>query len=221
MGFSFNEFFVICLPIWVIFRFYILLKSFNKKEKFSFFKEFTINIFGFYILFLIYATLLPRFTTGSNVSNLNIYQRFNINLIPFNDFIKGNYTNVNLIRHNLIGNILLLAPFIFYLCLTKESIRSLKTIVKISFLISLSIEIFQLIINLLGISGYLRAVDVDDLILNTLGGIITYFIFKIIYHGIIKNLIDKIYKEQKNSLNGNISNTGVSPTFSTKPTLRN
>lgn len=183
---------IIGLPLWIIFRCYKILKIHKNKEKFSFFKEFTTNIFALYIYLLINITLLPLYINGPGATTA-MAERIHINIIPFNDYITGSYTNVNLIKSNLIGNIILLIPFIFYLCLMKENIRNIKSVVITSFLISLFIESFQFITNLLGLSGW-RAVDIDDLILNTLGGIIAYLIFKIIYRGRLKRFIDKTYK---------------------------
>ena len=61
-------------------------------------------------------------------------------------------------------------------------------------LISLSIELTQLVMNILGVSD-MRAVHVEDLILNTIGGIIAWYIFKFMYKGKIKSAVDGIYPQ--------------------------
>ena len=73
-------------------------------------------------------------------------------------------------------------------------IRNLKSCTIISFLVSISIELTQLITNILNISDY-RIVDVNDLILNTLGGALGFYIFEEIYKGKLKEYIDSLSED--------------------------
>ena len=68
-------------------------------------------------------------------------------------------------------------------------IRSIKLCMLTSFLISLSIELIQLFMNILSLS-YGRSVHTEDLILNTLGGIIAWYIFKYTYKGKFKDILN-------------------------------
>ncbi|MFD2368793.1 VanZ family protein [Brevibacillus sp. GCM10020057] len=98
------------------------------------------------------------------------------NLIPFHEIIKyidnllagGNmHSNVN-----FIGNVIAFLPFGFLLpFLQKERNRSLVTVTILSFLFSLCIEGTQLLAS---IGNF----DVDDLLLNTAGGMIGYGLFR-------------------------------------------
>ncbi|MFI3209535.1 MAG: hypothetical protein R3Y64_00550 [Peptostreptococcaceae bacterium] len=45
--------------------------------------------------------------------------------------------------------------------------------------------------------AYMRVVDVEDLILNTFGGILAWYIFKFIYKDKVKNIIDSIYQDDE------------------------
>lgn len=58
-----------------------------------------------------------------------------------------------------------------------------------SYLISLSIELIQLFMNILSLS-YRRAVYTEDLILNKLGGIILWYIFKYTYKGKFREILN-------------------------------
>ncbi|WLD28184.1 VanZ like family protein [Clostridioides difficile] len=156
-------------------------------------KEIIVNLFILYLFILISLVILPIDTNESYFSGFTIYEKMNINLLPFKDFLEGEYKNTNLLKNNLVGNTLLLFPFTLYLCLIKSSVRNIKKAIAVTFLISLSIEIIQLIMNCLSIVPQLRAVDIDDLIMNTLGGFIAYITFKLSYRGKLKYFIDKIY----------------------------
>ncbi|WP_195251920.1 VanZ family protein [Romboutsia sp. 1001713B170207_170306_H8] len=93
-------------------------------------------------------------------------------------------------------NILILSPFIIYLCIKYENRRSLKKSISTSFLISFTIELSKLVINILYISN-LKIFYPEDLILNILGGSIGWFAFNILYKGKIKNIIDRVYINEK------------------------
>ncbi|MCC0634576.1 VanZ family protein [Clostridioides sp. ZZV15-6388] len=193
MKFDIMELFVYGLPIWVIVRVISLINKHKNKEKYIFLKEIIVNLFILYLFILISLVILPIDTNESYFSGFTIYEKMNINLLPFKDFLEGEYKNTNLLKNNLVGNTLLLFPFTLYLCLIKSSVRNIKKAIAVTFLISLSIEIIQLIMNCLSIVPQLRAVDIDDLIMNTLGGFIAYITFKLSYRGKLKYFIDKIY----------------------------
>ncbi len=73
---------------------------------------------------------------------------------------------------NIFGNILAFTPFGFLLPVISEENRKLAKVALVTFQFSLTIELLQLVFKV-GIF------DVDDLFMNTLGGIIGYIIFKI------------------------------------------
>lgn len=94
------------------------------------------------------------------------------NLAPFTEITHtlNHMTAYNFI--NLTGNIGLFIPFgMFLLLIFKNKIMSLKRVFYLSFMLSLCLEGSQLIFSI-GIF------DVDDLLLNTLGGMIGYVILK-------------------------------------------
>lgn len=95
-----------------------------------------------------------------------------VNIIPFKT-IK-NYINYSASFHifsNIIGNILIFIPLSYMLIYLYEPLRNLKNLIITLSLISFCIEFFQFFMG--------RSVDIDDIILNLLGGLIAY----LIYHG--------------------------------------
>ena len=186
--FEMNILLIIGLPLWIIIRGVILLFRRKKGDKLNLYKEIITNLFVIYLFILIGVTIFPL-RIGSTIpylSNMSILERYNINLIPFVDYYKNSVKGV--IR-NVGGNLILLSPFIFYLCIKFEKLRSIKLCMLTSFLISLSIELIQLFMNILSLS-YGRSVHTEDLILNTLGGIIAWYIFKYTYKGKFKDILN-------------------------------
>lgn len=75
---------------------------------------------------------------------------------------------------NVVGNVLMFVPLcgLYNLCGFKKKM-DFKTGIIVSAVLSLGIETTQLIENVTGLSGfYARVVDIDDFILNVLGGIL-------------------------------------------------
>ena len=188
--FEMNILLIIGLPLWIIIRGVILLFRRKKGDKLNLYKEIITNLFVIYLFILIGVTIFPL-RIGSTIpylSNMSILERYNINLIPFVDYYKNNISVKGVIR-NVGGNLILLSPFIFYLCIKFEKLRSIKLCMLTSFLISLSIELIQLFMNILSLS-YGRSVHTEDLILNTIGGIIAWYIFKYTYKGKFKDILN-------------------------------
>lgn len=181
------------LLMWIIIRIIILILRKKSGSKILIGKEIMTNLFAIYILCLVGITLFPiAILKGEGLEELKsmytLKVRLGVNIFPFRDYIYGfiNLKNNNIgimfsIR-SILGNILLLSPLIGYLLMYKEELRNIKNVIIISFLISLSIELFQLIENLTYLSTTQgRTVNIDDLILNTISGILAYYIFKLIY----------------------------------------
>lgn len=167
-------------PAWIIYRIinYIII---NKKKKFNWKNEILINLFMLYIIFLIGITIFPIYISREihPLSNLSIYERLNINLLPFSHYINGDISKIGLFR-NIFGNFVLLMPLIVFMYIYIKNMRSLKNCALISFLISILIEFTQCILNIMLLSEGLRTVNIDDIILNTLGGVIVFIILNIV-----------------------------------------
>ena len=116
------------------------------------------------LIFVIYLLMFFQIVTYQDVIS------YGNNFIPFKELTRYQF-GTKLFFKNIIGNILLLVPYGFFASyyLRLEKKRSALILV---FVVSLSIEIVQLVIG--------RCFDVDDILLNMIGGMTGYFIFKIL-----------------------------------------
>lgn len=89
---------------------------------------------------------------------------------------------------NFLGNIVLFMPNGFFTALLMDKPRCWKSVLA-TLGLSLMIEVFQLFIS--------RGTDVDDLILNTLGGLLGYWMFLLIRR-LNPGLVRRCAKLQKN-----------------------
>lgn len=101
------------------------------------------------------------------------FQDYRYNLTLFRE-IKRFYNSRDLYPRafaiNVIGNVVAFMPFGFLLPRMNVRCRSLFFTVLFSFCLSLGVEVVQLVFKL-------GCFDVDDLLLNTLGGFLGYLIF--------------------------------------------
>ncbi|MBE6816200.1 MAG: VanZ family protein [Ruminococcaceae bacterium] len=107
-----------------------------------------------------------------------IEEDLNYNFIPFKSIIEicFNYNSNALI--GVLGNIVILTPLgIFF----NVYLRQFKDAIIGIVLFSVSIEVIQFMIGLL-IGYQYRCVDVDDVILNCLGGIISCILFRWLFN---------------------------------------
>lgn len=97
----------------------------------------------------------------------------NYNLMPlktiYSYILSISKSDLNVWFLNLFGNVLAFIPMGFLLPIIFDKLRNPKLITFVIFLISSILEIIQLI-SKLGIT------DIDDVILNTLGGLIGYLL---------------------------------------------
>ncbi|MCL1989399.1 MAG: VanZ family protein [Defluviitaleaceae bacterium] len=118
-----------------------------------------------------------------------------VNLIPFRSLIRTLSASLFLWRFTLravVGNFILLLPLPILIGLLSKKELTLKKAVLIGFGSSLFIESTQLLINTL--TGWPnRLACVDDLLLNTLGAIVGYFIYKK-YHRFFEKIISLFYQ---------------------------
>ncbi|WP_300282243.1 VanZ family protein [Peptacetobacter sp.] len=149
----------------------IIIKNYKKKIysiNLNYDKEMDRN--GIYkshfYLCILYIFLITGMITVTGIPSLIDFgirkEYLNFNIIPFyNNSIESNFLNI-----------IMFIPFGFILPLIWDKFKSFKNIFKTSFLFSLFIEFLQ-------IFNY-RATDINDLIMNTLGGIIGFSIYRII-----------------------------------------
>lgn len=127
----------------------------EKGEKFSLYKEF------FSLAFVVYILLLFGLVTNTDI------QSFGNNFIPFREILRYDIGS-NHFYWNVIGNILIFLPFGFFISLYLNSQKINKPLI-ITVITSLTIELVQMFIG--------RSFDVDDILLNCVGGILGFLLF--------------------------------------------
>ena len=146
---------IISMIIMVSFRLCYLITT---KEKIIIYKELAMLIFGIYILCLFQVVTFQDDTSWA--SN---------NFIPFKEILRYNITSRLFIK-NVLGNMIMFLPFGFFTGYYLKS-EKIKLPLLLILIASISIEVVQLLIG--------RVFDVDDILLNILGGIAGYGIYAI------------------------------------------
>lgn len=144
---------IISTIVMVSFRICYLIRN---NEKIVLYKELMMLVFGIYILCLFQVVTFQDDTSWA--SN---------NFIPFKEIFRYRIAS-RLFFKNVLGNMIMFLPFGlftgYYLRSDKYHLPLLLTVIA-----SLSIELVQLSIG--------RVFDVDDIILNILGGLLGYFVY--------------------------------------------
>lgn len=169
----------ICVPLYVLFRF---LHIKIKKTKIFWGREIVFGIFVLYILWLASETLIPEFNLQQYEGKWSLFYDLahrsagerirngqGINLTPFVTIDRfTNFRNFGMSMVNLVGNIVIFVPLGYLLPLLWRKTRHFWMVFLIGFFASCFIECFQLFID--------RSVDIDDVLLNTIGVALGYLI---------------------------------------------
>ena len=161
---------IISVVVMVSFRITYLLTN---KEKIIIYKELSMLIFAVYILCLFQVVTFQDDTSWSGN-----------NFIPFQEILRYNISSRLFIK-NVLGNMIMFLPFGFFTSYYLKSQKKLLPII-LTIIASLSIEFVQLSIG--------RVFDVDDILLNIVGGLIGYYLYAIIRE--ISNKFPKIFKNE-------------------------
>lgn len=170
------------IPIYLVGRFMFYLIMRRRGFKTNFRHELLLLIFVLFMAGLASQTVISQNLIQDGIAESG---ELRVNLTPFHKLTEIQtalqYNNVHYILIEVFGNIAMFAVIGFLLPLLWSEFESFKNIVLISFTISLVIETTQLFLP--------RVTDVDDLIMNTLGGVIGYMIYRIgrrIFPNVIK-----------------------------------
>lgn len=138
-----------------------MIKNMTKRQKLG------------WVLFILYLILLAYFLFFSEDFGRNSHLRaeYAYNLIPFKEIrrfiVYRHVVGMRSFFVNIVGNIACFMPFGFFLPIISRRSRHWYNTVLLSFLFSLCIETTQLVFKV-------GCFDVDDMILNTLGGGLGY-----------------------------------------------
>ncbi|MDE6887300.1 MAG: VanZ family protein [Eubacterium sp.] len=131
-------------------------------------------MFGLYLILMVYFLFFAE-----SMGRTHIGKEYHYNLKPFKEIqryltyydVIGPYT----VFLNLAGNILAFVPFGLFFPLLSRRNRSFWKVTLISFEVSLLVELIQLVTRV-------GSCDVDDMILNTLGGMLGHLCFKLLFY---------------------------------------
>lgn len=141
------------------------------KQKKEIFSIVAMLVFLAYLLFLSYLLFFSS-TYGRTVE-----MGYRYNLKPFFEIRRG-LENIDAVGYyyvvvNIGGNIAAFMPFGFLLPLISERRKNTGKLLVLSLLLSLTVETIQLL-------SRTGAFDVDDLILNTTGGVLGYWCYMLL-----------------------------------------
>lgn len=156
----------------------------KQKKKSNPRREFFLSLFIGYIFILMLFLFTPNSYIASKGINLT-HEHFDF-IGTFKDrFLEGswgmNFTPLRTIKSyikysgffhaclNILGNIIIFIPMGIILPIISNNFKKIFKVVLTSLLISIFIEFIQFFIG--------RSVDIDDVILNTLGGFLGYIIY--------------------------------------------
>lgn len=131
----------------------------KNKQPFVLYREILKLGFVIYIISLFYVVTFQDVSWSTS------------NFIPFKEMLRYRLFS-DLFFKNVMGNLIMFMPYGFFVSYFLK-LEHKKTIVYLSLLTSCTIEFTQLIIG--------RVFDVDDILLNVIGGVLGYFLFRMVY----------------------------------------
>lgn len=132
------------------------------------------------LTFVVYILCLFQIVTSNDVSGVH-----GINITLFKELTRYQF-GTRLFYRNIVGNIIMFVPFGFFTSYYLKLERK-NFIFFLSIIISVVIELIQLKIG--------RAFDIDDILLNIIGSMIGYYLYRI---------IDKIFGGLSDTLKGTL-----------------
>lgn len=160
-----NEFYTIVKDSWPMLLIFMIVTvtikiaySIERKEKFVLYKE------VFSLAVMMYILLLFGLVTNTDVQGVSN------NFVPFREILRYDFGSKYFIW-NVLGNIFIFTPFGFFMAIYLDS-KKITFPMIVTFITSLTIEVVQRFIG--------RSFDIDDIILNCLGGALGFLIYKIL-----------------------------------------
>jgi glycopeptide antibiotics resistance protein len=150
---------------------------FSKKRKLVFYEEVLGLGFLIYVLSLFYAVTFQDVTWSTS------------NFRPFQEIMRYELWSPKFMK-NVIGNMIVFIPYGFYVSYLLKLSKK-RFILLLTFVTSLTIEITQLSIG--------RVFDIDDLMLNLIGGLMGFYLYRILH-----NLKEKLPRFLKHDLFYNV-----------------
>ena len=137
------------------------------------------------LTFVVYILCLFQIVTNSDVSGVH-----GVNITLFKELTRYQ-VGTRLFYKNIIGNIIMFVPFGFFVSYYLKLDRK-GFVFFITLLVSIVVEAIQLKIG--------RAFDIDDILLNMIGSLSGYYIYRI---------IDNVFGKSSDTLKGTLVIIGV------------
>lgn len=187
----------------LLFTMPFILNQYHKYGSISFFKSIIIYLFIFYLICAYFLVILPL----PKISEVALMTTPEVQLIPFEfvidfindfpEFLENTHNYLLIIKEPYfyipIFNIILTIPFGMFLRYYFK--YSLKKVFVSTFLLSLFFELTQLSGLYFIYPRSYRLFDVDDLMLNTLGGVVGFYLAQV-----FMKFLPKIDDVNKNAL---------------------
>ena len=142
----------------------------KNQEKFILYKEILLLAFVIYIMCLFYVVTFQDVSWSTS------------NFIPFREIFRYDFGSFKFMK-NVVGNMIMFFPYGFFISYFLK-LEKKNTIIYLTIIVSLSIEVTQLLIG--------RVFDVDDIILNICGGLFGYLMYRFLVS--IKNHLPRFLK---------------------------
>ncbi|KAB1440101.1 VanZ family protein [Candidatus Galacturonibacter soehngenii] len=137
---------------------------------------FLYGIFAFYLILLISVTIF-KYVTPLDLFHQDRVINRSINFIPFETIIGymsgRSVVSQTVVWYNILGNICLFMPLGIYLQLFRARKNRFFNSIIIVCIVSLMIELIQFVFGI-------GATDIDDVMLNCLGGVIGVLLYQVI-----------------------------------------
>ena len=144
----------------------------NNEKEFCFYRELFMLLFILYVMCLFEVVTIQDYNYGLS------------NFIPFHEIFRYDIGSRLFIK-NILGNILLFLQY-WYLATSYVNNKKVWPVVILTVIISITIELVQLNIG--------RTFDIDDVILNTCGGVLGFYLYR--FMDAISNRLPKIFKTE-------------------------
>lgn len=191
VGISFIIMAIIFIIIWAIYR----ITVFKKSEYFNKTREVFISLFFIYFLILVNLTIFKQ-----GMLMLDFEKRVSVNLVPIVSTVQmfnNDFYEIDIGIYNVIGNILLFIPLGFGIPLFFSHKNKISKVAFYGFIASLTIEVLQYFTSR-------NITDVDDIIFNTLGTVLGFIAFNVIYKLVKSTKIGRFIKSLSSSFEGNL-----------------
>lgn len=133
-------------------------------------------LLGLSIALIVDLTLFPMAVNQEAIVHVIEKHSFSYNLVPMIKGFRALQNGTMSIIAEMVLNVLLFVPLGYMLRRDQKQGRTLLKVVLLGFLMSLTIELVQLVSLYQGLN--VRIFDIDDLILNTLGSLIGALIYR-------------------------------------------